>query len=191
MPRRLKTLLTSILVLSLFLIFWNFTPPSPNRQAADPPESPQVQTYFHLPGGAGSPPETSFETPTSKNKQAQVTRIIDGDTIELENGTKIRYIGINTPEKDRCFGTEATKHNSELVEGKTIQYETDVQTLDRYGRTLAYVWVGDIFINDQLVLDGYAEAATYPPNIKHVTRFTESEREARENNVGLWASNAC
>lgn len=180
MPRRLKTLLTSILILSLFLLLKSL-PNSPVQQLNNQAETKTETTKTN----------EATQSPNQKSKQSQVTRIIDGDTIELEDGTKIRYIGINTPEKDQCFGAEATAHNTKLVEGKTIDYETDVQILDRYGRTLAYVWVGDTFVNDQLVLDGYAKGATYPPNIKYVTRFTESEKKARENNVGLWSETSC
>ncbi|MEA2016532.1 MAG: thermonuclease family protein [Actinomycetota bacterium] len=74
-------------------------------------------------------------------------RVIDGDTIELENGDIVRYIGINTPETDEFYGDIATSKNSDLVLNKTLRLEKDVSETDKYGRLLRYVYVGDIFVN--------------------------------------------
>jgi len=129
--------------------------------------------------------------------EARVTRVIDGDTIEvnLEGATyRVRYIGIDTPETVHpsqpveCFGKEASDKNSELVEGKIVRLEKDVSETDVYGRLLRYVWVGDIFVNDYLVRQGYAYASTYPPDVKYAEQFAQAQREAEENNRGLWAA---
>ena len=118
-----------------------------------------------------------------------VTRVIDGDTIVLENGEKVRYIGIDTPEisQNECFALEAKKKNEELVLGKRVKLEKDVSERDKYGRLLRYVYVGNIFVNDYLVRNGYAYAVTYPPDVKYSERFLQAQREARENKRGLWA----
>jgi len=122
----------------------------------------------------------------------KVTRIIDGDTIELEGGQRVRYIGIDTPElsgnNPECYAREAYDKNRELVEGKQVRLEKDVSETDRYGRLLRYVYVDDNFINDLLVRTGYANASSYPPDIKYQDQFREAEKEARESNKGLWNS---
>lgn len=122
----------------------------------------------------------------------KVTRVIDGDTIEIEGGKKVRYIGIDTPESKhpskpvQCFSAEATKKNKELVEGKEVRLEKDVSETDRYGRLLRYVYVGDDFINNILVSEGFAQSSAYPPDIKHQSVFDESQRQAIQNSKGLW-----
>ncbi len=122
-----------------------------------------------------------------------ITRVIDGDTIELENGQRVRYIGIDTPEtvdprrSVQCFGKEASEFNKKLVEGKLVRLEKDVSETDKFGRLLRYVYVNDLFINDYLVRQGYAHVSTFPPDVKYQQQFLEAEREARENNRGLWS----
>ena len=121
-----------------------------------------------------------------------VVKVIDGDTIKLENGEVVRYIGIDTPETVhpskpvQCFGKESSDKNKELVEGKLVKLEKDITDRDKYGRLLRYVWVGDLFVNDYLVRQGYAYAYTYPPDVKYSNQFVEAQKEARENNRGLW-----
>lgn len=121
-----------------------------------------------------------------------VSRVIDGDTIELQNGEKVRYIGIDTPETVdprkavECYGKEASLKNKELVEGKEVRLVKDVSERDKYGRLLRYVYVGDVFINEKLVAEGYAHASTYPPDVAHSQLFLEKERLAREKKLGLW-----
>lgn len=126
-----------------------------------------------------------------------VERVIDGDTVELRDGRTVRYIGVDTPEVRRRRGgvwvrepepyaLEATEANRRLVEGKTVRLEFDVQPTDRYGRTLAYLYVGDLFVNAELVRQGYAVPLTIPPNVKYADLFLEVAREAREAQRGLW-----
>jgi len=118
-------------------------------------------------------------------------RVIDGDTIEIEDETgikyKVRYIGIDTPEVNEDYGDIATEKNKELVEGKIVKLEKDVSSTDKYGRILAYVYMEDIFINAYLVQEGYAQISTYPPDVKYVDYFLELQQEAKENNKGLWS----
>ena len=123
----------------------------------------------------------------------QVLRVIDGDTILISTGENVRYTGIDTPETVdprkpvEYFGKEAAEYNRKLVEKKKVRLELDVQERDKYGRLLAYVYLEDAtFVNTELVKHGYARVATYPPNVKYQDLFLTLEREARENNRGLW-----
>ncbi len=115
-----------------------------------------------------------------------VKRVIDGDTVELENGEKVRYIGMDAPEKGDCFASEATEKNRELVEGKKVRLEKDVSERDSFGRLLRYVWRGETMINEKLVVEGYAQAVTYPPDVKYQEQLREAERKSREEGRGLW-----
>jgi micrococcal nuclease len=124
-----------------------------------------------------------------------VTRVIDGDTIEVNiSGTiyKVRYIGIDTPELDdersefRVLAREATKLNIQLVVGETIRLEKDVSETDKYGRLLRYVYVDDVFVNAELVRQGLAWAKTYEPDIKYQDVLEEAEVEAKQNKKGIW-----
>lgn len=125
-----------------------------------------------------------------------VTKVVDGDTIELSTGETVRYIGIDTPETVDpkrpvgCYGKEASNKNKELVLGKAVTLEKDVSETDKYGRLLRYVYVDSLFVNDYLVRQGFAKASSYPPDVKYQDQFRQAEQEARENNRGLW-SDAC
>ncbi len=141
--------------------------------------------------------ESRKEPPQEESKEIKtylITKVVDGDTITIEGGQVIRYIGIDTPETVHpskpveCFGVEASNKNKELVDGKQIKLEKDISETDRYGRLLRYIWIGNIFVNDYLVRQGYAYASTYPPDVKYAEQFVQAQREARENNRGLWAS---
>jgi micrococcal nuclease len=125
--------------------------------------------------------------PTGPTKLATVTYIFDGDTIEVDGKERVRYLGINTPESGRPYFSEATELNKKLVNKKEVLLEFDVQTKDQYGRTLAYVWIGDTMVNLELICRGYANIYTSPPNLKYADLFLEAEREAREARRGLWA----
>lgn len=122
----------------------------------------------------------------------KVTRIIDGDTFEIEGGIKVRLIGVNTPEmnggktKIECFAKEATEELTRLLQDKRVRLEKDVSETDKYGRLLRYTYLDDVFINDLLVRDGYAQVATYPPDVKYLEIFLKSQKYAKENNFGLW-----
>lgn len=141
--------------------------------------------------------ETETRTIQVEGEILKVTHVVDGDTIKLENGKVVRYIGIDTPETVdprkpvQCFGKEASAKNKELVEGKEVRLVKDTSETDKYGRLLRYVYVGDEFINDYLVRQGYAHSSSYPPDVKHQDQFRAAEQEARENKRGLWADEAC
>jgi micrococcal nuclease len=88
------------------------------------------------------------------------------------------------------MGHEASDFNRELVEGKRVRLEYDVERLDRYGRTLAYVYLDTLFVNAELVRLGYAQIMTIPPNVRYAERFRRLQAEAREKNRGLWDEGA-
>lgn len=135
-----------------------------------------------------------------------VTRAVDGDTLKLENGERVRLIGIDTPEMHESeklyrdsqrsgqdiptikeLGRRAYEFTRNLVEGKRVRLEFDVEKHDKYGRLLAYVYLKDgTFVNAEIVKEGYASLMTYPPNVRYVDLFQRLYREARENNRGLW-----
>jgi micrococcal nuclease len=127
--------------------------------------------------------------------EGMVVRIVDGDTIHVRIGAqieKVRYIGVNTPEVhhptrgEEPGGREASELNRQLVAGKRVRLEFDVQERDRYGRLLAYVWVGDLMVNAELVRRGYAQVMTVPPNVRYQDLFLKLQRDAREAGRGLW-----
>jgi micrococcal nuclease len=123
--------------------------------------------------------------------QADVIRIVDGDTIEIEYNDKqysVRFIGINAPETypKQYFSIEATERTIELLEGKSITLVKDISNTDQYGRLLRYILLEDVFINQLLVNEGYALAATFPPDIACAELFAEAQESARLNNNGLW-----
>ncbi len=127
----------------------------------------------------------------------KVTRVVDGDTIIVDfNGKeeRVRLIGIDTPEsvhpdatKNIEEGKMASNFTKEKLEGKEIALEFDVQERDNYGRLLAYVWFSGSMFNKTLLQEGYAQIATYPPNVKYVDDFTKIQKEARESNKGFWS----
>lgn len=124
---------------------------------------------------------------------ATVMRVIDGDTVELSDKRRVRYLGIDAPEvvdpgkPVECFGAEAREENKRLVSGKTIRLEKDISEVDKYGRLLRYVYIGDTFVNAYLVRQGFAHATTYPPDVKYSKVLNLSMEGAKANNLGLWS----
>ena len=141
------------------------------------------------------PAPTIIITPYEK-QSVRVIRVIDGDTIEIEGNKKVRYIGINSPEfyrdttgkktGEQCFANESYLENKRLVEGKTIRIEKDVSETDKYGRLLRFVYIDKIFVNEYLISNGYAKIMTIKPDIKLSQQFKIDEKEAKENDRGLW-----
>lgn len=127
-----------------------------------------------------------------------VVRIVDGDTFWVDNGSekgmKIRLTGIDAPETRNSrnkvksdFGEESTRYLTGLIAGKKVRLEYDIDSLDQYGRTLAYVYLEDgTFVNASLVRNGYATVMTTPPNVRYADTFVELARKARKQKRGLW-----
>lgn len=134
----------------------------------------------------------SSTTTTLGRIAVELVRIIDGDTIEVQmpdgSNERVRYIGVDCPETDDEYGAMATAYNEQLLCLGPLSLELDVDEYDRYGRLLAYVWAGDTCINHRLVLDGYAQIATYPPNVKYVETFQAAQEAARNADAGLWGA---
>jgi micrococcal nuclease len=142
---------------------------------------------------------------------ASVVRVVDGDTliVRLADGrtTRVRMIGIDTPElhasdklrrdaqrsgRDaaaiQALGAKASEFTKKHLTGRKVEMERDATTLDRYGRTLAYVWLGDDLYNLLIVREGYAGLLTMPPNVKYADALAACHRTAREGRRGLWAA---
>jgi micrococcal nuclease len=128
-----------------------------------------------------------------KEKEYLVSKVIDGDTIQLESGETVRYLGIDAPELYRkkeggpeFFAREAMRYNKKIVYLKKVRLEFDVERKDQYGRLLAYVFVKNLFVNAELVKLGYAKAMVKPPNLKYRDVLVASQQKAMEQEKGLW-----
>ena len=141
-----------------------------------------------------TPPATATPLPAPAGLVRVVT-VVDGDTIEIEGGARVRYIGVNTPETVHptkaveCFGKEASDYNKKLLEGGYVKLVRDISDTDKYGRLLRYIYLPDgTFVNLKLVTDGYAYADTYPPDVAHAKEFVAAQSAARTAVRGLWDS---
>ena len=120
-------------------------------------------------------------------EQALVVSVIDGDTVELADGRRVRYLGIDTPEPGEYYAENATARNKELVEGKTIELQRGNRDQDEYGRLLRYVYVDGVFVNAELIAGGYAEAYIFDTDDRHSQVLVQLEQYARLRDLGLWA----
>lgn len=165
--------------------------------------------------GTGEEGGVSVSLPVGK-EEFRVRHVTDGDTLELENGEKVRYIGVDTPEErhrvgerwvydPKPYAEEATRENRGLVEGKKVRLEFDREKRDKFGRLLAYVYVritllGDasydgevlldsheIFVNAYLVQKGLARPLKIPPNTRYADRFEKLALKAKRQGVGVYA----
>ncbi len=117
-------------------------------------------------------------------------RVVDGDTIVLSGGDRVRYIGVDTPEvgaDPEHYGGEAMEFNRRLVEGRRVTLQRDTSDRDRFGRLLRFVYADGILVNAELVREGFARARVYPPDTRYSECFASLEQEARESRIGLWA----
>jgi micrococcal nuclease len=143
--------------------------------------------------------------PTGQTEAGTVVRVVDGDTIIVRlrgRDERVRYIGMDTPESVKPdspvepFGKEAAAENRRLVAGRTVTLERDVSDRDQYGRLLRHVWLGPdqapdgrwLLVGLELVRLGYAQAYTYPPDVKYADLILAAQRAAREAGLGLWSS---
>jgi micrococcal nuclease len=126
-------------------------------------------------------------------QEVKVIDVVDGTTIIVlyaDNPITCSYIGVSTPESDnplRPTGSEARQFNKDMVAGKTVRLEFDEQRYDKYGRLLAYVYCDDVFVNAELIRQGYGSVMIISPNTRHAEHFLKLESEAREAKRGLWA----
>jgi micrococcal nuclease len=152
-------------------------------------EPPPLSSRFHQP--PGHPP-----TEAEAGEWRHVTRVIDGDTLILDGGERVRLIGVDAPETVHpqrpveYFGKEASAFTRRTVEGKQVrlEYEQGAPREDRYGRTLGYVYLEDgRLLNLEIIAGGYGHAYTRFPFSK-MEEFRAAERQARETGEGLWGS---
>ncbi len=198
---RKKVLLTyGIAAVAFVAISVIFSPPSDDLNNTNKSSSTTV---------AKKDVETEEVSPI-KTIKTKVTRVVDGDTIEVNisgQTEKVRLIGVDTPETKhpskpvQPYGPEAENYTHSQLEGKIVWLEKDVQELDKYNRVLAYVWLAqpskvddseirEKLFNAKLLLDGYGQLLTIPPDVKYVDYFTKYQTEAKKNNKGLWAAPA-
>ncbi|HUR22631.1 MAG TPA: thermonuclease family protein [Acidimicrobiales bacterium] len=146
--------------------------------------APATTTTTNLPPGV-----------PAQGDDSSVVRVIDGDTIEVAGGTRVRLIGVDSPETVDpgrpvgCFGPEATRYANELIPpGTRVRLVYDAQRRDAYGRTLAYVYkLSDgVFVNLALARNGFAQQDTVPPNVAHAEEFRAAAATARTASLGLW-----
>lgn len=146
-------------------------------------------------------PEDDTSGPIGATETARVIRVVDGDTLIIDRGLgneRLRYIGIDTPESVKpdtpvaFMGKEASAANAALVEGATLVLEKDVSDTDKYGRLLRYAWRRDgerwLFVNLELVRQGYAQVVTYPPDVRWTETLRDAQRVARDAGLGLWGA---
>ncbi|MGF1507806.1 MAG: hypothetical protein GYB64_08470 [Chloroflexi bacterium] len=145
----------------------------------------------------GAPAPQTSEDLIAYDESGTVAGVIDGDTVDvLIDGfaERVRYIGIDTPERDEPCYREASDANAALVQGQTVYLLRDISETDRFDRLLRYVYVeqgGDLlFVNETLVAAGYATAVRFEPDVAFYTLFSELEANARANNVGCWPTGA-
>ena len=140
----------------------------------------------------------SNESLNASPNSATVKRVVDGDTIEIAIGGKterVRLIGVDTPETKHptkgveCYGPEASAYTEQLLPTATaLRVERDIEARDKYGRLLLYVYIADsnVFVNLDLVMNGYARPMVFEPNTAHKGDFAQAATQAELRNVGLW-----
>jgi len=209
-PKLKYSLLTIITLLTLFFgSAWVIALNSPTKPVTISP-SPVVEGVKDdlVPAEGSSPAPTITNTPTLTvevdKQEVKVTRVIDGDTIDvLLNGKteRVRFIGINTPETVdprkpvECFGKKAYQVANETLTGQTVLLETDSTQTNRdiYNRLLRYVWTdeGNVDFGKVMIATGFAYEYTYNIPYKYQTIYKEAQKEAEEGKRGLWADDAC
>ena len=130
-----------------------------------------------------------------ENRPHVVERVIDGDTILIEHDIRIRLLNINAPEQDTCYGEEAKEYVTKTLLGKEIVLQKDQTAKDSFDRLLRYVFIyeedpekDNVFVNSMLVENGYAKEAYIGPNRTYLAQLQADERQAKEDNVGLWSA---
>lgn len=136
------------------------------------------------------PTATATCTPTPARLAARVLRVLDGDTIEVDvagSVQRVRYLGIDAPESSGDpWAEQASAKNREWVDGQTVWLEQDTSDTDQYGRLLRYVYMGELFVNAQLVRLGLASCLSVPPDVRHAAVLAAAEQEAQRERLGQW-----
>jgi micrococcal nuclease len=134
--------------------------------------------------------------PPGGSERAIVTRIVDGDTVEIEllSGEPeiVRLIGINTPESGECFSEAASVALATLLSDQVVTMTMDTTDRDQYGRLLRYLWLDrGVFVNEIMVRGGYAQARDFPPDSFYAAQIAAAQDSARAESIGIWAGDAC
>jgi len=133
-------------------------------------------------------PNVSTTTVRNLPTKEKVKRVIDGDTIELANGQIVRFVGVNAPDSGQPYEEDATAANIKLVQGKTVTFEYDAYTSDRFGRVLAYVIVDGKNVSIELARQGLAKVTIYEDRrkLKYQDELLKAQEEAKQKKVGVW-----
>jgi micrococcal nuclease len=142
--------------------------------------------------------DATSDSSQDNGTEVTVSRVIDGDTVEvrpaIEGEEDVRLIGVDTPETSgspggaQPYGEEASRFTERMLEGERATLRFDEEKKDDYGRVLAYLHLPDgAMFNETLLERGYAQVATFPPNVRHVERFEAAQREARNADRGIWS----
>lgn len=170
--------------------------PAGERRVAQPQ---RPSTTSELRTAPTSSPTVTQATTTTRQRQiaglppgddATVGSITDGDTFRTADGTRVRLIGVDTPERGDCYFSEASRHLETLIPaGSEVRLAYDVERTDRFGRTLAYVYRldDDLFVNRAMAEDGYALQLTIAPNVSYAEEFRAAVASARDADRGLWS----
>ena len=192
-----------VLSLGAFIVVFAWHPDAKirtSRMSSVPMAQNSPSVFRNIDHSAIAPTSTGVSS-----AYAKVTKVFDGDTVEIAGGEHVRYIGIDAPEEwyskkagsnNQCYAAEAKKENERLVLGNTVRLEKDVRDRDIYGRLLRYVYipsgpaenVTEHLVGEMLVAGGFAKATPYPPDIKYKDTFSEEEKYAKENKKGLWGA---
>lgn len=198
MTRREKIFLGVIIALSVIVLFGggfglaSFLRATQDASVKNEPEQISRPTVLPTATVAFDPSVQPQILMPEGLEKVKVAEVVDGDTIKLTDGRTVRFIGIDTPETKHpskgveCYGKEASEATRMLLEGKEVMLEKDISETDRYQRSLRYIYVEDMMVNEYLVLQGYAFSSSYPPDVKYQDRFTEAQKEAFEKERGLW-----
>jgi micrococcal nuclease len=170
-----------------------------------------VDNYWQTQGTYTQPKTTQNTTQTPNqptiNKQkdgvqrSKVLRVVDGDTLELEDGTKVRFLNVDTPETVKkntavmCYGKEASNYTKARLTDKTIQLTTDKSPRDQYGRELRFVFLDGVdtskvenSFNAEMIKKGFARARFYSPNTTYKKNFEAIQKEAQDTKAGIWSA---
>lgn len=165
---------------------WNIPQKSSNN--TDKTIKPTISvtaTQSLKPSATIQKPSTAIK-PKTNLRQVYIVNVLDGDTVITSTGDRIRYLGINAPEKGQPYSTLSTAKNKDLILNKTVGLEFDVAQKDRYGRTLAYIFLGNTFVNLEMVNSGLAVSETIPPNVKYQDLILSAQKTTRDACRGMW-----
>jgi micrococcal nuclease len=183
-------ILFGILILSLVLVACdNGDDNSDDNNANDTSTSTNNESNGGNNGNTGQSGESTELPPLvpPDGEMVRVVRVIDGDTIDIawhDDVIRVRYIGVNTPERNEVCFDDATQANASLVDGQIVRLFSDTSETDQFDRLLRYVYLGNTHVNALLVELGYAEVVSYPPDTMDFDEFRDLEQQAAADRLG-------